>query len=103
LNLQDNPIDEDPEDLKALLEIHLQLEYFSDSSFTPEVQYLLDVIKCGRILLEGGVRPIHLSVWSKVLERTSSVLNGDIERTAAVFFYFLRNGPAFANRNEPWK
>jgi Leucine-rich repeat (LRR) protein len=104
LRLQDNPIDEDPEDLKALLNTHLQLEYYcSHSSFTPEVQYLLDINKCGRILLEGGVRPSPLSVWSKVLERTSSFLDGDIERTAAVFFYFLRNGPAFANRNEPWK
>jgi hypothetical protein len=103
LHLRNNPIVEDPEDLKAVLNIHLQLEYFSNSSFTPEVQYLLDINKCGRILLEGGVRPIPLSVWSNVLERTSSVLNGDMERTAAVFFYFLRNGSAFANRNEPWK
>ncbi len=109
LNLQKNPIDEDSEDLKALLNTYLQLdtysqlEYSSDSLFTPDVQYLLDINKCGRILLEGGVRPIQLSVWSKVLERTSSVLKGDIERTAAVFFYFLRNGPAFADRNEPWQ
>jgi hypothetical protein len=104
------PIVGDPEDLKALLNNHLQLEYIdiipehsSHSSFTPEVQYLLDINKCGRVLLEGGVRPIPLSVWSKVLERTSSVLDGDLEHTAAVFFYFLRNGPVFANRNEPWK
>jgi hypothetical protein len=127
-DLEENPIDEDPEDLKALLNTHLQLQYISGSSFPPDVQYLLDINKCGRILLEGGlrpippdvqylldinncgrilleggVRPIPLSVWSKVLERTSSVLNGDIERTAAVFFYFLRNGSALANRNELWK
>jgi hypothetical protein len=101
LDLCNNPIVEDPEDLKALLNTHLQLEYISGSSFNPEVQYLVDINRCGRILLEGGVRPIPLSVWSKVLERTSSVLGGDIERTAAVFFYFLRNGSAFANRNEP--
>jgi hypothetical protein len=103
LNLEENPIVEDPEDLKALLNTHLQLQYISDSSFPPDVQYLLDINNCGRILLEGGLRPIPLSVWSKVLERTSSVLDGDIERTAAVFFYFLRNGSALANRNEPWK
>jgi hypothetical protein len=103
LHLYNNPIVQDPKDLKALLNIHLQLEYFGVISLTPEVQYLLDINKCGRILLEGGVRPIPISFWSKLLERTSYVLNGDIERTAAVFFYFLRNGAAFANRNEPWE
>jgi Leucine-rich repeat (LRR) protein len=105
LDLQYNQIHEDPEDLKAFLKTHMQLEYTSDSSFPPEMQYLVDINACGRILLEGGVRPIPLAVWPKVLERAASVLciHDDTERIASVFFYFLRNGPAFANRCETWK
>jgi hypothetical protein len=55
--------EEDAEVLVALLYAHLQLEYKSDSGpfFPPQVQYLMDLNRCGRILLEGrGITSIPL-------------------------------------------
>jgi Leucine-rich repeat (LRR) protein len=96
---------EDPEALVALLNTHLQLEYKSaSSSFPPQVQYLLDINRCGRILLEGrGITSIPLSVWCRVLERTNNLLDGKVERNASVLHFFLRNGPALATRGANWE
>jgi hypothetical protein len=93
-------LEEDPEVLVALLNTHLQLEYKSNSSsFPPQVQYLMDLNRCGRILLEGrGITSIPLSEWSLILERTNNFLDGKVERNGSVLYYFLRNGPALASR-----
>jgi hypothetical protein len=92
-----NRLEEDPEVLVALLNTHLQLEYRSfSSSFPPQVQYLMDLNRCGRILLEGrGITSIPLSAWPRILERTNTFLDGKVERNASAVYYFLRSGVHF--------
>jgi hypothetical protein len=96
---------EDPEALVALLNTHLRLEYKCASpSFPPQVQYLLDINRCGRILLEGrGITSIPLSAWCRVLRRTNKLLDGTVERNASALYFLLRNGPALATRGERWE
>jgi hypothetical protein len=96
-------LEEDPEVLVALLNAHLQLEYRSDlRSFPPQVQYLMDLNRCGRILLEGrGITSIPLSAWPRVLERTNHLLR--YKDNASVLYYFFRNGPALATRGANWE
>jgi Leucine-rich repeat (LRR) protein len=97
--------DEYPEVLVALLNTHLQLTYISyltvhSGDFTPQVLYLMDLNRCGRILLEGrGITSIPLSVWPRILERTKNCCDREVERNASALYYFLRNGPALAARD----
>jgi Leucine-rich repeat (LRR) protein len=105
LDVRDISFEEDPEVLVALLNTHLHVEYISDSrSFPPQVQYLMDLNRCGRILLEGrGITSIPLSAWPRILERTNDFLDDEVERNASALYYFLRNGPAFAARGKNWE
>jgi Leucine-rich repeat (LRR) protein len=89
LDRRDPNFEEDPKGLIALLNAHLQLEYKSQyyRSFPPQANYLIDINRCGRILLEGrGITSIPLSVWSRILERTNSFLCREIERNASALY-----------------
>jgi hypothetical protein len=105
LDVQDSSFEEDPEVLVALLNTHLQVEYRSDSrSFPPQVQYLMDLNRCGRILLEGrDITSIPLSAWPRILERTKNFCGRKVKRNASALYYFLRNGPALAARGVNWE
>jgi hypothetical protein len=93
---------EDPEVLVAFLNTHLQLEYKCGSSFPPQVQYLLDINRCGQILFRG-ITSIPLSVWCRVLERTNNLLDSKVKRNTSALYFFLQNGPAFAARCANWE
>jgi Leucine-rich repeat (LRR) protein len=106
--VEDDPasFEEDPEVLVALLNTHLHVEYKSGDwrSYPPQVQYLKDINRCGRILLEGrGITSIPLSAWPRILERTNNLLRYKVERNASALYYFLRNGPALATRGANWE
>jgi hypothetical protein len=98
-----NDIEEDPEVLIALLNTHLHLEYKSDSRFfPPQVQYLMDIKRCGRILLEDrGITSIPLSVWPRILERTNNSLDCKVERNASALYVLL--SPEWTCLGRAWR
>jgi hypothetical protein len=114
LDLRGNPLgDDDRAALAKLVEDHPELQDFGFSEeeesllITPDLQYMLDFNRSGRVLLTKPSTP--LSVWATVLERANSLFENDSmfatdedrdtgpERRASVI-YGLLQGPAFAAR-----
>jgi hypothetical protein len=114
LGLEGNPLgDDDRAALAKLVKDHPELQDFGFSKdeeallITPDLQYLLDLNRSGRVLLTKPSTP--LSVWAQVLERANSLFENDSmfatdedrnsrpERRASVI-YSLLQGPAFAAR-----
>jgi hypothetical protein len=107
-DMDDNPVVYDPaeEDISCLLRLvdsHPELGYvgvgvMKSALCSPHVQYLLDLNRCGRVLLKGG-GGIPLSVWPLVLERAiqdENFYSVDSRRTNVL--YQLLKGPALAGR-----
>jgi hypothetical protein len=106
--------DDDRAALAKLVEDHPELQDLGDFEFkesllisTPDIQYMLDLNRSGRVLLTNSSTP--LSVWATVLERAHSLFEADdmsdkdasdvlAERRASVIYGLLR-GPAFAARS----
>ena len=108
LDMDDNPVVYDPaeEDISCLLRLvdsHPELGYvgfgvMKSALCSPQVQYVLDLNRCGRVLLKGG-GGIPLSVWPVVLERAIQDENfdsSDSRRTSVL--YQLLKGPALAGQ-----
>jgi hypothetical protein len=66
-------------------------------SFPPQVQHLMDMNRCGRVLLRDGSLP--LSVWPLVLVKAinDTYLEDNPSRMANVIYHLLQ-GPAFVSR-----
>jgi hypothetical protein len=66
-------------------------------SFPPQVQHLMDMNGCGRVLLRDGSPP--LSVWPLVLVKAidDTYLEDNPSRMANVIYHLLQ-GPAFVSR-----
>jgi hypothetical protein len=66
-------------------------------SFPPQVQHLMDMNRCGRVLLRDGSPP--LSIWPLVLVKAinDTYLEDNPSRMANVIYHLLQ-GPAFVSR-----
>jgi hypothetical protein len=114
LDLRGNPLgDDDRAALAKLVKDHPELQDFGFSEeeeallITPDLQYILDFNRSGRVLLTKPSTP--LSIWATVLERANSLFENDSmfatdedrdtgpERRASVI-YSLLQGPAFVAR-----
>jgi hypothetical protein len=104
LILGGNPIlkdasDDDRNTLLQLLGAHPELGYLDifwnskSSLYTPEIGYLLDLNRSGRVLLTNT--NIALSVWARVFERTTILFKDDPSRQASVIYRFLNEWPVF--------
>jgi hypothetical protein len=89
--------------LAKLVEDHPELQDLGNiSRMAPDIQYMLDLNRSGRILLTKPSTP--LSVWPKVLERAGSMFENETDsdvcagRRASVI-YGLLQGPAFRARS----
>jgi len=119
LNLQHNPImkkmmiEGDPKETAAILSF---LQTFNTvcnlggckgGDYDPDVEYALRINHAGRNIVEGsGDRPLPLSVWPIVLERSFEKSGHIYEernenrnlKNPTGLYYLLRNGPALAGR-----
>jgi len=110
-------MEEDPKEKAAIL-IFLKtfntvcnLEGFKKDDYDPDVEYALSINHAGRNIVEGnGDRPLPLSVWPIVLERSFEKSGyvkiyyddyGTIkeeQKHPTGLYYLLRNGPALVGR-----
>jgi hypothetical protein len=87
LNLDNNNFGSDgKEALLAIARYFPELSSFGPLDLCPDINHVLDLNLCGRVLLTGYYKPIPLSVWPLVLARTNRKLRNKPVSCASVIF-----------------
>eukprot|EP00980_Cylindrotheca_fusiformis_P030580 scaffold25072_cov152-Cylindrotheca_fusiformis.AAC.1 len=81
-------------ELATFLRMHPELQClgprFSKSNlYSPEIQHLMDINSCGRILFCDGYETEYYSIWPRVLERANIKFRESSKRQANVIYHLI--------------